>query len=203
MYSGASCTSSSSHRSSFRWRRGSPKGRAEPGEFVTGPLPYLSSFPGHFWWGCDWSSCGQGALAIFIIALVWLLFAVITPFSAWAAADKLHARRHPTRPGPIPARPSVGGFGVSAADLPEMIGFIGRPSRSRIRKRSALEAGVMMRVRRLVGVMIVPAYAVKRPRLSQEWPRRVWPLAKQRTRVLGLRRPYRGALRVEQPHGSY
>jgi|SRR5215207_4607314 len=32
-----------------------------------------------------------------------------------------------------------------------------------------------MRIHRLVGV-IVPAYAVKRPRLSQEGPRRVWPL---------------------------
>jgi hypothetical protein len=46
-------------------------------------------FPVIFSWGCDWSNCGQGAVAIFILAPVWLLFAVITPFSTWAAARKL------------------------------------------------------------------------------------------------------------------
>src|SRR5437763_806362 len=25
-------------------------------------------FPTMFWWGCDWSNCGQGAVAIFILA---------------------------------------------------------------------------------------------------------------------------------------
>ena len=68
-------------------------------------------FPAMFWWGCDWSNCGQGAVAIFTFAPVWLLFAVITPLSAWAAVANLHARRHPTRPGPLPDRPPVRGVG--------------------------------------------------------------------------------------------
>jgi hypothetical protein len=55
-------------------------------------------FPAMFWWGCDWSNCGQGAVAIFILAPVWLLFAVITPLSAWAAARKL--ARTPTSDPP-------------------------------------------------------------------------------------------------------
>ena len=80
-------------------------------------------FPAIFSWGCDWSNCGQGAVAIFILAPVWLLFAVITPsvtrglaFSTWAAARKL-ARTASDPPGPLPDRPPVGGAGVSAADL--------------------------------------------------------------------------------------
>ena len=55
-------------------------------------------FPAIFWWGCDWSNCGQGAVAIFILAPVWLLVAVITPFSTWAAARKL-ARTASDPPG--------------------------------------------------------------------------------------------------------
>jgi hypothetical protein len=46
-------------------------------------------FPALFWWGCGWSNCGQGAIAIFMLAPVWLVFTVITPLSAWAAARKL------------------------------------------------------------------------------------------------------------------
>lgn len=46
-------------------------------------------FPAMFWSVCVWSNCGQGAVGIFILAPVWLLFAVITPLSAWAAARKL------------------------------------------------------------------------------------------------------------------
>jgi len=46
--------------------------------------------------GCDWSNCGQGAVAIFILAPLWLLFAVITPFSTWAVARKL--ARSPSDP---------------------------------------------------------------------------------------------------------
>ena len=46
-------------------------------------------FPAMFSWSCDWSSCGQGAIAIFMLAPIWLFFAVITPLSAWAAALKL------------------------------------------------------------------------------------------------------------------
>jgi len=65
-------------------------------------------FPAIFSWGCDWSNCGQGAVAIFILAPVWLLFAVITPFSAWAAARNL-ARTASDRPGPFPDRSPVGG----------------------------------------------------------------------------------------------
>jgi hypothetical protein len=65
-------------------------------------------FPAIFWWGCDWSNCGRGAVAIFILAPVWLLFAVITPFSTWAAAHKL-ARTASDPPGPLPDRPPVGG----------------------------------------------------------------------------------------------
>ena len=47
---------------------------------------------------CDWSNCGQGAVAIFIVAPVWLLFAVITALAAWAAARKL--ARTPTSDPP-------------------------------------------------------------------------------------------------------
>lgn len=57
-------------------------------------------FPAMFWWGCDWSNCGQGAVAILVIAPVWLIFAVITPLSAWAAARYRRDRavqRHPGR----------------------------------------------------------------------------------------------------------
>ena len=46
-------------------------------------------FPALFWWTCGWSNCGQGAVGIFMLAPVWLLCAVITPLSAWAAARKL------------------------------------------------------------------------------------------------------------------
>ncbi len=46
-------------------------------------------FPAMFWWGCIWSNCGQGSIAIFMLAPVWLAFAVITPLSAgWASARK-------------------------------------------------------------------------------------------------------------------
>jgi membrane protein implicated in regulation of membrane protease activity len=45
-------------------------------------------FPAMFSWGCKWSSCGQGAIAIFMLAPIWLFFAVITTLSAWAAAGK-------------------------------------------------------------------------------------------------------------------
>lgn len=55
-------------------------------------------FPAMFWWGCDWSNCGQGAVIIFIVAPFWLFFAVITPLSAWAAARKL--ARTPTSDPP-------------------------------------------------------------------------------------------------------
>src|SRR4051812_6027585 len=42
----------------------------------------------------------------------------------------------------------------------------------------------------------MPASALKRPRSTQEWPRRVWPLGgypKQQTRVLGLPRAFFGS----------
>ena len=54
-------------------------------------------FPALFWWGCDLANCGQGAVAILIGAPIWLVFAVITPLSAWAAARKL-ARTPATEP---------------------------------------------------------------------------------------------------------
>jgi hypothetical protein len=50
-------------------------------------------FPALFSWGCEWSNCGQGAIAIFMVAPIWLFFAVITPLSAWAAARKLARTR--------------------------------------------------------------------------------------------------------------
>src|SRR5262245_2703777 len=59
----------------------------------------LLLFPAMFWWGCDWANCGQGAVAIFMLAPVWLVFAVITPFSAWAAA-----RRFARTPTSAPSR---------------------------------------------------------------------------------------------------
>ena len=46
-------------------------------------------FPAIFWWTCEWSNCGQGAVGIFLVAPVWILSAVVTPLSAWAAARKL------------------------------------------------------------------------------------------------------------------
>ena len=55
-------------------------------------------FPALFWWGCPFLDCGQGAIAIFFLAPMWLVSAVITLLSAWAAARKL--ARTPTSDPP-------------------------------------------------------------------------------------------------------
>src|SRR3954465_4846610 len=67
-------------------------------------------FPAIFWWGCDWSNCGQGAVAIFVLAPVWLLFAVITPFPTWGGGAQActHGIR-PVRSHCLTGRPVEGG----------------------------------------------------------------------------------------------
>jgi hypothetical protein len=52
----------------------------------------VAVFPVLFWWGCGWSNCGQGAIALFFLVPLWLLSAVITLLSTWAAVRRL-ARR--------------------------------------------------------------------------------------------------------------
>src|SRR5215211_7047485 len=104
------------------------KSRAAPGESVTEPLPYLSSFSQPFFGG---GVIGQTAAKEPLQFSSSLQFGCSLPWSRRFPPGRrrtnLHACRHPTRPGPFPDRPPVGGFGVSAADL----GFIGRRSRSR------------------------------------------------------------------------
>ena len=59
-------------------------------------------FPAMFWWGCDWANCGQGAFIIIFLAPVWLVFAVLTPLSAWAAARRFARTPTPDPPRSVP-----------------------------------------------------------------------------------------------------